>query len=283
MGFLRTLDCQTVVEVTSRLCREANFVLEPDVLSAIGQAKEREVSPTGRDILAQLEDNASLAARDRIPICQDTGLTVVFVEVGQDLRLTGGSLEEAITAGVRDGYQKGYLRKSVVGHPLVRENTGDNTPPVIHWRLVSGDRLKISVVPKGAGSENMSALKMLKPAEGLESVKQFVVDTVSVAGPNPCPPLVVGVGIGGTMEKAALLAKEALLRPLGSANPDPVLADVERELVDRINALGIGPMGLGGRITALAVHVLAFPTHIAMLPVAVNLNCHALRHKTAVL
>jgi fumarate hydratase subunit alpha len=283
MGFLRTLDCQTVVEVTSRLCREANFVLEPDVLSAIGQAKEREVSPTGRDILAQLEDNASLAARDRIPICQDTGLTVVFVEVGQDLRLTGGSLEAAITAGVRDGYQKGYLRKSVVGHPLVRENTGDNTPPVIHWRLVSGDRLKISVVPKGAGSENMSALKMLKPAEGLESVKQFVVDTVSVAGPNPCPPLVVGVGIGGTMEKAALLAKEALLRPLGSANPDPVLAEVERELVDRINALGIGPMGLGGRITALAVHVLAFPTHIAMLPVAVNLNCHALRHKTAVL
>ncbi len=280
---MRTLDCQIVTEVTSRLCREANFVLEPDVISALGKARDDEISTTGKDILEKLHENAAIAARDRIPICQDTGIAVVFVEVGQELRLTGGSLEEAITAGVRDGYARGFLRKSVVGDPLVRKNTGDNTPPVIHWRLVPGDRLKISVLPKGAGSENMSALKMLKPAEGLEGAKQFILDTVSAAGPNPCPPLVVGVGIGGTMEKAALLAKEALLRPVGAKNPDPELAALEDALVASINQLGIGPMGLGGRVTALAVHVLVFPTHIASLPVAVNLNCHAVRHKTAVL
>lgn len=280
---MHNVDFSTVVEATSRLCREACFVLEPDVVAALRKAGEDEVSASGRDILAQLQDNAAIAARDDIPICQDTGIAVVFVDVGQDLRFTGGILEEAITAGVRDGYTRGFLRKSVVGDPLTRKNTGDNTPPVIHWRVVAGDRLKISVVPKGAGSENMSALKMLKPAEGLEGAKQFVLDTVSAAGPNPCPPLVVGVGLGGTMEKAALLAKEAILRPVGTPNPDPALAALENDLLTAVNGLGIGPMGLGGRVTALAVHVLTFPTHIASLPVAVNLNCHAVRHKTVVL
>lgn len=280
---MRTLDCRLVVVSTSRLCREANFVLEPEVVTAIGKAWETEISATGKNILEQLRENAAVAARDDVPICQDTGITVVFVEVGQDLRLVGGSLEEAITDGVRDGYGRGFLRKSVVGDPLVRKNTGDNTPPVIHWRIVPGDRLKISVMPKGAGSENMSALKMLKPADGLAGVKQFILDTVSTAGPNPCPPLVVGVGIGGTMEKAALMAKEVLLRPIGTENPDSDLAILEEDFLASINRLGIGPMGLGGRVTALAVHILAFPTHIASLPVAVNLNCHAVRHKTVIL
>jgi fumarate hydratase subunit alpha len=257
--------------------------LEPEVVTAIGKAWETEISATGKNILEQLRENAAVAARDDVPICQDTGITVVFVEVGQDLRLVGGSLEEAITDGVRDGYGRGFLRKSVVGDPLVRKNTGDNTPPVIHWRIVPGDRLKISVMPKGAGSENMSALKMLKPADGLAGVKQFILDTVSTAGPNPCPPLVVGVGIGGTMEKAALMAKEVLLRPIGTENPDSDLAILEEDFLASINRLGIGPMGLGGRVTALAVHILAFPTHIASLPVAVNLNCHAVRHKTVIL
>lgn len=280
---MRTLDCRLVVENTSRLCREANFVLEPEVVAAIGKAREAEISVTGKDILEQLYENAAVAVRDGIPICQDTGIVVVFVEVGQDLRLVGGSLEEAITDGIRDGYERGFLRKSVVGDPLARSNTGDNTPPVIHWRIVSGDQLKISVMPKGAGSENMSALKMLKPADGLAGVKQFILDTVSSAGPNSCPPLVVGIGIGGTMEKAALMAKEALLRPIGTENSDSNLAILEDDLLASINRLGIGPMGLGGRVTALAVHILTFPTHIASLPVAVNLNCHAVRHKTVIL
>lgn len=280
---MRTLDCKTVVEVTSRLCREANCVLEPDVAAALEAARQEEVSPTGKDVLGQLLENARIAAREEIPICQDTGIAVVFVEVGQDVRIVGGSLEEAVVQGVRQGYEQGYLRKSVVAGPLNRVNTGDNTPPVIHWRVVPGDRLKISVMPKGAGSENMSALKMLKPAEGLDGVKRFIVETVSSAGPNPCPPLVVGVGLGGTLEKAALLAKEALLRPVGTKNPVGELAGLEESLRVSLNGLGIGPMGLGGRVTVLAVHILTYPTHIAMLPVAVNLNCHAVRHKTAVL
>jgi len=280
---VRTLDCKTVVEVTSRLCREANCVLEPDVVAALEMARQEEVSPTGRDVLGQLLENARIAAREEIPICQDTGIAVVFVEVGQDVRIAGGSLEAAVVQGVRKGYEQGYLRKSVVAGPLDRVNTGDNTPPVIHWRVVPGDCLKISVMPKGAGSENMSALKMLKPAEGLDGVKRFILETVSSAGPNPCPPLVVGVGLGGTLEKAALLAKEALLRPVGTKNLVGELAGLEESLRVSLNGLGIGPVGLGGRVTVLAVHILTYPTHIAMLPVAVNLNCHAVRHKTAVL
>jgi fumarate hydratase subunit alpha len=280
---VRTLDCKTVVEVTSRLCREANCVLEPDVVAALEMARREEISPTGKDVLGQLLENAQIAVREEIPLCQDTGIAVVFVEVGQDVRLVDGSLEEAVVRGVREGYEQGYLRKSVVADPLNRVNTGDNTPPVIHWRVVSGDRLKISVMPKGAGSENMSALKMLKPAEGLDGVKRFILETVSSAGPNPCPPLVVGVGLGGTLEKAALLAKEALLRPVGTKNPVAELAGLEESLRVLLNGLGIGPMGLGGRVTVLAVHILTYPTHIAMLPVAVNLNCHVVRHKTAVL
>ncbi|MEW6541322.1 MAG: fumarate hydratase [Bacillota bacterium] len=280
---MRTLDCKTVVEVTSRLCREANCVLEPDVVAALEMARREEISPTGKDVLGQLLENAQIAVREEIPLCQDTGIAVVFVEVGQDVRLVDGSLEEAVVRGVREGYEQGYLRKSVVADPLNRVNTGDNTPPVIHWRVVSGDRLKISVMPKGAGSENMSALKMLKPAEGLDGVKRFILETVSSAGPNPCPPLVVGVGLGGTLEKAALLAKEALLRPVGTKNPVAELAGLEESLRVLLNGLGIGPMGLGGRVTVLAVHILTYPTHIAMLPVAVNLNCHVVRHKTAVL
>ena len=280
---MRTIDCTTIAEEVARLCMEANFELERDVEDALHHAMDRELSPTGTDILRQLLENASIAKRDRIPICQDTGIVVVFVDLGQDVQVTGGDLNEAITLGVRDGYEQGFLRKSVVGDPITRVNTGDNTPPVIHYRLVPGDSLRISIVPKGAGSENMSALRMLKPAEGLPGIKQFVLDTVIKAGPNACPPLTVGVGIGGTMEKAALLAKQALLREIGRPNPDPVVAELEEELLGLINGTGIGPAGLGGRITALGVHIEVYPTHIASLPVAVNLNCHAMRHKTAVL
>lgn len=279
---MRTIDCKHVAETVCRLCQEANFELERDVEAALRQAAEHEPSPTGGDILRQLLENASIAKRDKIPICQDTGIVVVFVELGQDAQIAGGDLNEAITRGVRDGYEQGYLRKSVVGHPINRVNTGDNTPPVIHYRLVPGDGLKISIVPKGAGSENMSTLRMLKPAEGLPGIKQFVLDTVINAGPNSCPPLTVGIGIGGTMEKAAILAKEALLREIGHRHPDPLVADLEEELMTLINGTGIGPAGLGGQITTLDVHIEVYPTHIASLPVAVNLNCHAMRHKTAV-
>jgi len=280
---LRTIEFNEVVEATARLCEEANFELEPDVEAAIKNAVARETSPTGRDILGLLLENAAIAARDRVPICQDTGIMVVFVKCGEDVRIAGGGLTEAITQGVREGYDRGYLRKSVVGDPIIRKNTGDNTPAVIHFEQVAGDALKISVMPKGAGSENMSALRMLKPAEGLKGIKRFILETVEKAGPNACPPLTVGVGIGGTMEKAALLSKEALLREVGVRHEDPEVAALEEEVTVLINRTGFGPSGLGGRITTLGVHIEVFPTHIAMLPVAVNLNCHAVRHKTAVL
>lgn len=263
----------------ARLCQEANYYLGEDVLQAFAAACEREISLTGKEILRQLIENAEIARREQVPMCQDTGFAVVFVELGQEVMISGGYLYDAITEGVRRGYQEGYLRKSIVAHPWQRVNTGDNTPPVIHTRIVPGDRLKIIVAPKGGGSENMSALKMLKPADGLEGVKKFVIETVKAAGPNPCPPIVVGVGVGGTFEKAALLAKEALLRPLNQPHPDPDVAAVERDLLAEINSLGIGPQGLGGLITALAVHMEIFPCHIASLPVAVNINCHAARHK----
>ena len=225
--------------------------------------------------------NAEVARSEAVPMCQDTGYTVVFLELGQDVHIVGGGLEDAVNEGVRRGYKEGYLRKSIVGHPLERKNTGDNTPAVIHTRIVPGDKLRIIVAPKGGGSENMSAIKMFKPAEGVEGVKKFVVETVQAAGPNPCPPIVVGVGIGGTFEKAALLAKEALLREVGEPSPRPEIAVLEQELLELVNKLGIGPQGLGGSTTALGVHVEIYPAHIASLPVAVNINCHATRHKEA--
>lgn len=262
---------------------DANYFLGQDMIDALQGAYDQEISLTGKEIIQQIIDNAGIAKSEEVPMCQDTGFAVVFVELGQDVHIEGGSLEDAINEGVRRGYTDGYLRKSIVGHPLERVNTGDNTPAVVHLKLVPGDKLKIIVAPKGGGSENMSAIKMLKPAEGVEGVKQFVLDTVMAAGPNPCPPIVVGVGIGGTFEKAALLSKESLLRAVGTPNPRPEIAELEKELFDSINNLGVGPQGLGGRITALAVHVNIYPAHIASLPVAVNINCHASRHKEVIL
>lgn len=280
---MRNINVAEVTAAVAELCKKANFELGEDVLDAFKRALADELSLTGKDILQQLIENARIAREEEVPMCQDTGFAVVFLEVGQEVHFTGGDLYAAVNEGVRRGYTEGYLRKSIVGHPFRRQNTGDNTPAVIHTRIVPGDRVKITVAPKGGGSENMSALRMLKPAEGEEGVKRFVLEVVKNAGPNPCPPLVVGVGIGGTMEKAALLAKEALLRPLGKHHPDEDIARLEEELLGAINRLGIGPQGLGGRVTALAVHVEVFPCHIASLPVAVNLNCHASRHKEIVL
>lgn len=267
----------------AKLCKDANFYLGEDVIEAFNNAYKQELSLTGKEIIEQLIKNADIARAEAVPMCQDTGFAVVFVELGQDVHIAGGSLEDAINEGVRRGYTEGYLRNSIVGHPLVRVNTGDNTPAVIHLKLVPGDQLKIIVAPKGGGSENMSAIKMLKPADGVDGVKKFVLDTVKEAGPNPCPPIIVGVGIGGTFEKAALLAKEALLRPVGAPSHRQEIAELEREMLKKINNLGIGPQGLGGRITALAVHVNIYPAHIASLPVAVNINCHASRHKEVIL
>lgn len=254
-----------------------------DVLDAIKSAYEKEQSVTGKDILQQLIENAQIAKNESVPMCQDTGFAVIFLELGQEVHIEGGNLEDAINEGVRKGYTEGYLRKSIVGHPLERVNTGDNTPAVIHTRIVPGDKLKITIAPKGGGSENMSTLKVLKPAQGVEGVKDFVLESVKAAGPNPCPPIIVGVGIGGTFEKAALLAKESLLRPVGQPSSDPYAAKLEKELLELVNKTGIGPQGLGGKTTALAVHVNVYPAHIASLPVAVNINCHAARHKEVVL
>jgi fumarate hydratase subunit alpha len=277
------ISCQEIAAKVAELAQQANYCLAEEVRAALEGALRSEVSPLGREVLEQVLTNAQIAARGEVPLCQDTGVAVVFLEIGQEVEIRGGYLYDAVNEGIRRGYEAGYLRRSVVEHPLRRRNTGDNTPAVIHVQIVPGDRLRIAVAPKGAGSENMSALAMLSPAEGREGVKRFVVETVERAGPNPCPPLVVGVGLGGTFEKAALLAKTALLRPLGAASPDPEAAALERELLEEINALGIGPQGFGGRVTALAVHVEVFPCHIASLPVAVNLNCHAARHRSAVL
>lgn len=254
-----------------------------DVIDAFKKSSESEVSQSGKEILNILIENAGIASKEFIPMCQDTGVAVVFLEIGQDVHFINGDLYEAINEGVRKGYTEGFLRKSVVGDPLERVNTGDNTPAVIHTKIVPGDTVKITIAPKGGGSENMSTLKMLKPAEGVEGVKSFVLETIKNAGPNPCPPIIVGIGIGGTMEKCALLAKEALLRPVGTANPIEHVAALEQELLVKINKLGIGPSGLGGKTTALAVHIEVFASHIASLPVAVNINCHAARHKTVIL
>ncbi len=275
---MRELDARQITDKVAEACERANLYLGDDVVEALRNSYQREESPTGREALEQLLRNAELAGEKGIPICQDTGFAVFFVEWGQEVHLKGASLEEAINEGVRQGYQEGYLRKSIVKDPLRRENTGDNTPAVIHTEVVPGDEVVIHFAPKGGGSENMSAVKMLKPADGVEGLVNFVVNHVKESGPNPCPPIVVGVGIGGTFDKVAVQAKKALLRPLGQSNPDPFYAELEERLLQEINQLGIGPQGFGGRITALAVHLEAFPSHIASMPAAVNINCHASRH-----
>lgn len=275
---IRTVDVKEITENIREMCIEANHVLSPDMGRALNRAVRSEESPLGRQILGQLEENLEIAAEEMIPICQDTGMAVVFLEVGQDVHLEGGSLEDAVNEGVRRGYTDGFLRKSVVKDPLIRENTKDNTPAVIHTRIVPGEDVKITVAPKGFGSENMSRIFMLKPAEGIEGVKNAVLTAVKDAGPNACPPMVVGVGIGGTFEKCAILAKEALAREAGSHSRIPYVKEMEEELLNRINELGIGPGGLGGTTTALAVNVNTYPTHIAGLPVAVNICCHVNRH-----
>ncbi len=279
---MREVHVGEITKTVRDLFIDANINLGEDVLNALEQALEMEESPIGKEILKELIENARVAREEEMPICQDTGLAVVFLELGQEVHLVGGDLIEAINEGVRQGYKEGYLRKSAC-HPFTRKNTGDNTPAIIHTEIVPGDRIKIIAVPKGGGAENMSRVVMLTPAAGLEGVKEFVVQRVKESGANPCPPIVVGVGIGGTLEEAALIAKKALLRPLGSKNPDPEAAAIEEDLLERINRLGIGPQGYGGRVTALAVHVNMVPCHIASLPVAVNIQCHAHRHKERVI
>jgi fumarate hydratase subunit alpha len=280
---MRDISTSRIADAVAELCVSANYELGDDVYQALVDGLKAEESPAGRDVLEQLIENAKIAREERVPMCQDTGFAVFFVEVGQDAHITGGSLSDAINSGVARGYSEGFLRKSIVEHPLDRKNTGDNTPAIIYTEIVPGDRLKIIIAPKGGGSENMSGVRMLKPSDGVEGVKKFVVETVKSAGSNPCPPIIVGVGIGGTMEKAALNAKKALLRRVGDHNSNPSDAELEKELLRLVNGTGIGPAGLGGRITALAVNVETFPCHIASLPVAVNIQCHAARHKEVVL
>jgi fumarate hydratase subunit alpha len=275
---MREIDVKLITEKVRDLCMEANTDLGDDVLQTFDQAIEKEESPLGLEILKELKENARIAKEEKVPICQDTGFAVVFIELGQDVHLIGGTLTEAIHEGVRQGYRDGYLRKSVC-HPFTRANTGDNTPAIIHTEVVPGEKVKITVAPKGAGSENMSRVVMLTPSDGIEGIKRFVIQRVKESGSNPCPPTIVGVGIGGTFEQAALLAKKSLLRPLGSKNPDPELEKLESEILTEINQLGIGPQGLGGRTTSLAVHILMMPCHIASLPLAVNIQCHVQRHK----
>ena len=279
---IKTVNTKTITETIARLCQDANFDLGLDMLEGFKKAYEQEVSLTGKKILDILIKNAEIAREERVPICQDTGYAVVFVELGQDVRIEGGDFYEAINEGVRRGYTEGYLRKSIVGHPLERKNTGDNTPAVIHTKIMPGENLRIIVAPKGGGSENMSAIKMLKPADGMDGAKKFIIDTVKAAGPNPCPPMVIGVGIGGTFEKAAMLSKKALLKEVGERSKYPDIAKLEEDLLEEINNLGIGPQGLGGKTTALDVHIEIYAAHIASLPVAVNINCHAARHKEVV-
>ena len=275
---MREISSESITAALAEMCIKANHYLTPDMEAALKKAGDQEVSPLGKQVLSQLRENLKIADEETIPICQDTGMAVVFVEMGQDVHITGSSLSDAINEGVRKGYTEGYLRKSVVSDPIERVNTKDNTPAVIHYDIVPGDKFKMTLAPKGFGSENMSRIFMLKPAEGIEGVKNAVLTAVGDAGPNACPPMVVGVGIGGTFEKAALLSKKALLREAGSHSDIPYVKDLEIELLDRINKSGIGPGGLGGRMTALAVNVLTYPTHIAGLPVAVNICCHVNRH-----
>lgn len=275
---MRIVNVSEITENIKKMCIEANHYLSKDMEAALKHSQETEASPLGRQILGQLSENLQIAADEMIPICQDTGMAVVFLEVGQDVHLVGGAVEEAVNEGVRRGYTEGYLRKSVVGDPIERVNTGDNTPAVIHYSIVHGDTVRITVAPKGFGSENMSRVFMLKPADGIEGVKDAILKAVSDAGPNACPPMVVGVGIGGTFEKCALMAKQALTRETGAHSPIPYVKELEEEMLEKINGLGIGPGGLGGITTALAVHINTYPTHIAGLPVAVNICCHVNRH-----
>jgi fumarate hydratase subunit alpha len=279
---MREIDVKLITEKVRNLCMEANTDLGEDMLQAFDRAMEKEESSMGLEILKELKENARIAKEEKVPICQDTGFAVVFVELGQDVHLIGGDLAEAINEGVRQGYRDGYLRKSIC-HPFTRANTGDNTPAIIHTEVVPGEKVKIIVAPKGGGSENMSRVAMLTPSDGIEGIKRFVVQRVKESGSNPCPPTIVGIGIGGTFEQAALLAKRSLLRPLGSKNPDPELEKLESEILTEINKLGIGPQGLGGRATSLAVHILMMPCHIASFPLAVNIQCHAQRHKEALI
>lgn len=281
---MKEIKAEDVTSTVARLCTEANFFLGNDVLAALRKAREEEESPVARQILDQILENSTIAAKDEMPLCQDCGLAIVFIELGQEVRISDGDLYQAVDEGVRQGYAEGYLRKSAVRQPFsARVNTKDNTPAIIHTEVVPGDQLKITVAPKGGGSENMSRFTVLKPAQGRQGVVDFVVSAVEEAGSNPCPPTIVGVGIGGSAEKAMILAKKALLRTVGKPSPDQEVAELEKELLQRINATGVGAGGVGGRITSLAVHVETFPAHIASLPVAVNLQCHSARHKEAVL
>ena len=280
---MREVSTDEITKNIKEMCIEANYILSDDVKNKIINSAAVENSEIGKKILSQLEENMEIAEREQIPICQDTGMAVVFIKIGQEVHITGGSLEDAINQGVREGYTEGYLRKSVVKDPLIRENTKDNTPAIIHYEIIPGDKVEITVAPKGFGSENMSRVCMLKPADGIEGVKNAVLETVKLAGPNACPPVVVGVGIGGTFEKCALLAKKALTRDINSESSIEYVAELENELLDEINNLNIGPGGLGGKITALGVNIETYPTHIAGLPVAINMCCHVNRHKKRIL
>lgn len=280
---MREIQCSKITEVIRKLCIEANEHLPEDVKCAIKTARKEEDGEIAKGILDNIIENYEIADRENVPVCQDTGMAVVFMEIGQDVHITGGDLTECVNEGVRQGYTDGYLRKSVVKDPIRRGNTGDNTPAILYTEIVPGEQIKITVGPKGFGSENMSRIMMFKPSAGLEGIKDFIIETVKFAGPNPCPPMVVGVGIGGTFDRCALLAKKALMRPLGSSNKDPFYADLEKELLLKINSLGIGPQGLGGRTTAIGLNIETFPTHIAGMPCAVNINCHVTRHKTEVI
>ncbi len=277
---MREISVNEIIPVIERLCIEANCYLPEDVRKKLTSAFKEETSTVGKEILEKILENADIASTREMPICQDTGMAVFFMEIGQEVHITDGNLTDAINEGVRRGYINGYLRKSVVADPVRRGNTNDNTPAVIHYDIVAGDNIKITIAPKGFGSENMSALKMLKPSEGLDGVKKFIIETVKNAGANPCPPIVVGVGIGGTADKCAVIAKRALTRDLDKKNPDPFYSELEDELLEKINSLDIGPQGFGGKTTALKVNIETFPTHIAGLPCCVNINCHVTRHKS---
>lgn len=279
---MREVNVSEITDVVEKLCIDSNYYLPEDVKNALEKALEGEESPLGKEILQDILKNQEIARTKNVPICQDTGLAVLFLELGQDVRLIGGDLNEAINEGVRRGYEKGYLRKSTVDDPFMdRKNLGDNTPAIIHTKIVPGEKVKMILAPKGGGSENMSALAMLKPSDGVEGIRKFVLDTVEKAGSNPCPPIIIGVGIGGTIEKTTLIAKQSLLRNLGEHNANPRIAELEKELLQQVNNLGIGPQGFGGRTTALAVHIETFPAHIASMPVAINIQCHAARHLEA--
>ena len=280
---MREVSTEEITKNIKEMCIEANYTLSDDVKNKIINSAAVEESEIGKKILNQLEENMNIADSDNIPICQDTGMAVIFIKIGQDVHITGGNLEDAINQGVREGYIEGYLRKSVVKDPIIRENTKDNTPAVLHYEIIPGDKIEITVAPKGFGSENMSRVCMLKPADGIEGVKNAVIETVKLAGPNACPPVVVGVGVGGTFEKCALLAKKALTRDIDSENSIEYVAELEKELLNEINKLNIGPGGLGGNVTALGVNIETYPTHIAGLPVAVNMCCHVNRHKKRVI